>query len=370
MKKIISVCLLLAVLMSSVVCVYAADSKVAFTSGSGFAVGDTVTVDLKKTAQNVMDAPDVTSDMYNAALEGNMDVMWRCSNGPDKTGKTVTWTDDDYNKEYVCRVGFYSDKACTQFIDYVDSQPFTVAAEDLTGKIPQITTAALPDAKVGASYYCKLTCTDADVKWNMFRSSLPDGLYITQHGEIEGTPTKAGVYYVVVEATPEAGEDYAAYAEFEFTVKSVDDPDYTIEIVEIPKKIVYTSGEKLDMTGLHVIIHGPDGDIVSKDGQNLTYSDRELVTLGEQKIALQYEDAFEIFIVTVVAASETDPSAPSSDSTDSTNDPTVDATAPVDTTDPNGKGNDNMVWIIVSAALGVLVIGLVTTIVILVKKKS
>ena len=31
-------------------------------------------------------------------------------------------------KEYVCRVSFYADKAKTEFVDYIDSSAFTVAA--------------------------------------------------------------------------------------------------------------------------------------------------------------------------------------------------------------------------------------------------
>ena len=54
-----------AILMTSVICVQAAGSQVAFTGE--FKVGGTVSVDMTKTAQNVMNSPGVTSDMYNAA---------------------------------------------------------------------------------------------------------------------------------------------------------------------------------------------------------------------------------------------------------------------------------------------------------------
>ena len=193
MRKILCLCLLLAVLASSALCVSAADSKVAFTSGSSFAVGGTVTVDMTKTAQNVMNSPSVTSDMYNAAMEKNMDVMWRCSNGPDKTGATITWTAADAGKEYVCRVSFYSDSERKEFVDYIDGAPFVVSG-GVTATIPTIATQPLMPGKVGQAYYQKLTCSDPDVKWSLFRSSLPEGMYLTQHGEIEGKPTKAGDY--------------------------------------------------------------------------------------------------------------------------------------------------------------------------------
>ena len=111
MKKIICTIMLLAILMTSVICVQAAGSQVTFTGE--FKVGGTVSVDMTKTAQNVMNSPSVTSDMYNAAMEKNMDVMWKCSNGPDKKGSPITWTAEDAGKEYICRVGFYADKAKT-----------------------------------------------------------------------------------------------------------------------------------------------------------------------------------------------------------------------------------------------------------------
>lgn len=47
---------------------------------------------------------------------------------------------------------------------------------------------------------------------------LCGGLTLTQHGEIEGTPTKAGFWHVVIMVTPEAGEDYANTKEFEITI--------------------------------------------------------------------------------------------------------------------------------------------------------
>ena len=133
-------------------------------------------------------------------------------------------------------------------------------------------------------------------------------MYLTQHGEIEGTPTKAGFWYVVIMVTPEAGADYANTKEFEITIDEKE--EYTLEIMQLPTKLTYTAGEKLDMTGLWVRIYTPDGFIDSRDGKDLTYSQRELVTLGEQKIKLTYKDAFEIFIVTVKAAQTTEPTDP------------------------------------------------------------
>ena len=393
MKKIICTIMLLAILMTCVICVQAAGSQVAFTGE--FKVGGTVSVDMTKTAQNVMNSPSVTSDMYNAAMEKNMDVMWKCSNGPDKKGSPITWTAEDAGKEYICRVGFYADKAKTEFIDYIDSDPFVISggSGSATPKIPNITTDSLQDGRVGKEYYKKLECTDPDVRWELFRSSLPDGMYLTQHGEIEGTPTKAGNYYVVVMATPEAGADYAATAEFELTILAEDAQLYTMEILEGPKKTEYISGEKLDLTGLRVRIYGPDGYLDSVDGKYLTYTNQPLVTLGEQKISLRYEDAFDVIIVTVKAApggNTGDPTEPGTEATtENTGDATEAVTEPGETTDsqkpsksPAQKGEKDQaetqdndtdggdIWIFVGIGLGVLVVGMVVAIVVILKKKK
>ena len=388
MRKIISICLLLTLLLSCAVCVYAdGQTDVIFKSNSSFAVGGTATVDLTKTAQAVLNDDAITSDMYNAALEKNMSVSWICSNGADKKGTSVTWMTEDAGKEYICRVSFYADKAKTEFIDYIDSDPFVISggSGSATPKIPNITTDSLQDGRVGKEYYKKLECTDPDVRWELFRSSLPDGMYLTQHGEIEGTPTKAGNYYVVVMATPEAGEDYAATAEFELTILAEDAQLYTMEIWEGPKKTEYISGEKLDLTGLRVRIYGPDGYLDSVNGKHLTYTNQPLVTLGEQKIALRYEDAFDVIIVTVKAA----PVGNTGDPTENTGGATEAVTEPGETTDstkpsksPAQKGEKDQaenqdndtdggdIWIFVAIGLGVLVVGMVVAIVVILKKKK
>lgn len=216
MKKIICVCLLLSMLVSSVICVQAAGSAVKFTGSSQFVVGGTSAVDLKATAQSVMDDGSVTSDMYNAALEQNMSVIWKCSNGPDKTGNSVTWTAEDAGREYVCRVGFYSDKACTEFVDYIDSDTFVIA-EQAPQEPPTITTKTLPKATVGESYSVKLKCTDPKASfgehYNPGKANdlAKTGLTLTAKGELKGTPTKAGKYTFTVCAAGEGGEGYMTY---------------------------------------------------------------------------------------------------------------------------------------------------------------
>ncbi len=86
-----------------------------------------------------------------------------------------------------------------------------------------------------------------------------------------------------------------------------EEEEYFLEIMREPNKYQYVSGEKLDLTGLWVRIYTPDGFIDSYDGDRLTYTKNALVTVGDQKIKLSYEDAFAIFLVTVLPAPETEP---------------------------------------------------------------
>ena len=198
MKKLIAMCLLVATLVSMTVFVQAAGPEVKFTSGSTFVAGGSATVDLMATAQTVMKDGSVTSDMYNAALEQNMSVIWRCSNGPDKSGKTAQWSAEDVGREYVCRVSFYSDDACTQFVDYIDSDVFVVSSGSTTDA--KITPAGPFYPVVGKPFSQQLSCNVSGVTLECFRTSLPNGLSISSSGLISGTPTKSGFWYVTIVA--------------------------------------------------------------------------------------------------------------------------------------------------------------------------
>lgn len=76
----------------------------------------------------------------------------------------------------------------------------------------------------------------------------------------------------------------------------------SVEIVETPDKVVYTSGERLDLKGLKVRVYTSDGYFDSLNGDKLTITKNPLVTVGEQKIKVAYGDAFDFFIVNVKAA--------------------------------------------------------------------
>ena len=328
MKRVFSLILCLLLVAVWALPVSAADPEIIFTDESFYHPGFTMEVDEGET---LMSCYNSISDIYNAYLEGFVKYTWFRDGVPFMEGGSMYITESYRGHTFYLAADLYSDADLTDFVGTIYSQSFTVPeAEKPT--IPEITTTQLPNAVVGQEYYFRLECTDPDVTYSLFRSSLPDGLNLTQHGEIEGTPTKAGFWYVVIMATPEAGEDYANTAQFEFYVVE-DGPDYTIEIIQLPKKLTYYQGEKLDMTGLKVRIWTPDGYIDSKDGKYLTYYQGTLDNLGERKINLKYEDAKEPIYVTVIEAPKpTETQPPATEPPATTVPPTTEA--PPETTVP------------------------------------
>lgn len=298
MKKILGILSCLVLLAAVTIPVSASGAQIIFTEDSYFEAGYTVTVDYYKTLDSTYNYG--LSEEYNAYYEKNVQYYWMRDGVYYADGSSLTLTEADKDCSFYCVAALYSDMDHTIQCGTLYSDTYTVAS-DAPAVWPEILTTSVPDATVGEYYYQKLECSDYDVTFSLLQSSLPDGLTLTQYGEIEGTPTKAGFWYVVVMAIPEAGEDYAATMEYEITVEEPG-PQYYLEIMEVPDKVTYTAGETVDMDGLWVRIYTPEGFIDSWDGEYLIYSQNALTTLGEQKIKLTYEDAVEFFIVTVKAA--------------------------------------------------------------------
>lgn len=93
--------------------------------------------------------------------------------------------------------------------------PVTVLAKGTETEPPVITTEALPDGTVGKAYSTKITCSDGDAVFTIVKesgSAFNDlGIYITQHGDLEGTPMTAGLYTFTVEAKGEGGTASKTY---------------------------------------------------------------------------------------------------------------------------------------------------------------
>ena len=156
-----------------------------------------------------MNNGSITSDMYNAFLEGNVIYSWY---------KNGTLTQEGTGADALSYQLSLSDQGCTFYVKvsfYEDSsfQESKKCGEALSkevtiiGPIPEITTKSLPDATVGKDYYVRLECSDPDAVFSEFMGSQLSefGLYLTQHGEIEGTPTKVGNCHINVLVVSEGG---------------------------------------------------------------------------------------------------------------------------------------------------------------------
>ena len=218
MKRILSASICLLLLFSFAVPASAAGLKVTFTADSLPEVGGKLTVD--KNA--LMDNGSITADMYNALLEGNVICSWykngtltREGTGADALSYQLTVSEQGCTVSV--KISFYEDdslqesKKCGEAI----SGEITV-----TSPAPEFITKSLADATVGVKYYVRLECSDPDAVFTeIMGSQLAEfGLYLTQHGEIEGTPTKAGNCHINILAVSEGGGENSI--SFDLTVNA------------------------------------------------------------------------------------------------------------------------------------------------------
>ena len=301
MRKVLCICLLIAMLLSTTICAQAASARVWFVSDSSFQVDGTAMLDIYATCMSVVQASEANgntnSDMYNAAIHMYVDCTWVCSNGSDKYGPSVTWTAADAGKEFVCRVGFYTDPEHNNFVDYMDSEPFTITA----GQSLEFTIDELHDAVAGEPYYALITCTDKNAEFSEFMGSELSSFGLTLHsnGVIDGTPTKTGNCHINILATGPSGENSTS---FDLTV--IDSFEPSLEVLEYPTQTTYMVGECFNPAGMRVKITTFDGSILmSENGQYLEYFKEPLKTEGDVKIKLKHGDAFTFVYITVVPAS-------------------------------------------------------------------
>ena len=105
--------------------------------------------------------------------------------------------------------------------DYAESVILTYTFDATEGTYvptkPAITTAALPDGKVGDAYSQTLAATGTNpIAWSIETGTLPDGLTLVGD-TIKGTPSKAGDFKLTVKATNGGGSDTK-----ELTIKVAD----------------------------------------------------------------------------------------------------------------------------------------------------
>ena len=112
-------------------------------------------------------------------------------------------------------------KLVTAVTGYTDSVILTYTFDATEGTYvptkPAITTATLPDGKVGEAYNQTLAATGTNpITWGIKTGDLPDGLTLVGD-TIKGTPSKAGEFKFIVKATNGGGSDTK-----ELTIKVAD----------------------------------------------------------------------------------------------------------------------------------------------------
>ena len=235
MRKFAATLICLLLLLGLAIPAFAAGVTVTFTDDSLPEVGGTLTVD--KNA--LMNNDSITADMYNALLEGNVIYSWYKNGaltqegiGADALSYQLSLSDQGCT--FYVKVSFYEDssfqesKKCGEAV----SSEITV-----TGPAPEITTKSLSDATVGTEYYIKLECSAPDAVFSEFMGSQLSefGLCLTQHGEIEGIPTKAGNCHINVLVISEGGGENSF--SFDLTVNAAPtgtEPDPTPPTSEPP----------------------------------------------------------------------------------------------------------------------------------------
>lgn len=184
---------------------------VIFTADSKAEPGCKLTVD----EGAMLDHDQNSAESYNALLERTVLFRWFKDGKQVKEGKkelSYKVTEQDVGSEIYVQVLFFGDLNLTVDWGSVKSQVFTVTDPNAV-PAPSITTKTLPEATVGKAYQAKLECTDGDALFSeIMGSQLTEfGLTLTQHGEIEGTPTKSGNCHINVKAVGEGGEDGVSY---------------------------------------------------------------------------------------------------------------------------------------------------------------
>jgi len=145
-----------------------------------------------------------------------------------------------------------------------------------------IDTEGLPDGVTGVMYSQTLSATSIEpVTWSIVNGSLPDGLTISEKGEISGVPSKAGDFTFTVKAECTSGSDTK---EMYCTIEKGDDISGVEEIQATPLK-GYVRGGRLYVSGL---IEGKPWSVYAISGmlvyRGIAVSDEVNIPLSAQGV--------------------------------------------------------------------------------------
>ena len=201
------------------VVVYSANAYVSVVEGDAMPPKTVVPASMEVEQGTVLDlycsatAPDggELSYVWYETTTGDFRDMMAINRGAETNDTLRIDTSEPGLRWFICGVGTSSGGwAYTSIIPVM-----VLSAPEV--EPPVIIDNTLPEATEGEAYYHKLECTDADAVFGVWYNPGKDndfeatGLTLTQHGEIEGTPTKAGSYTFTLYASGEGGEGYQTF---------------------------------------------------------------------------------------------------------------------------------------------------------------
>ncbi len=160
--------------------------------------------------------------LWYSCSSGNIENIIAVNRGTEDQDTLRVDTSYVGTQYYTCYV------STSSYGEYSDMIRVTVLEKPIQNDPPEITTKNLPDATVGENYYVKLNCTNADAVFGIYYNPgkandfEKTGLILTQHGEIEGVPTKAGTYGFTVTVVDE--DDQQGYRSYTLTIKEALEP--------------------------------------------------------------------------------------------------------------------------------------------------
>ena len=296
---------------------------------------------------------------------GNLYDMTAVGRGAETASTFRPETGTVGTRWYICGVQNGEGGLC-----YSSVIPVTVTAAAAAAE-PQITTKSLPNATAGKAYSCQLSCTDGDAVFSVYynpggANQFGDtGLNLTQYGQLEGTPTKAGTYTFAVCAAGEGGEDYQTL------ILTVEEAEVKIELVKKPDKMSYKVGEEIDLTGLVVKITKADGTTVeAKDGELVKITAGEkLEEAGKHDVTISYEDVSVTITVKVVNADEEETEPTEETEPEEEGKKKTSKSKKEKKESDEGEGQGNMTLILIIGGAVILLIITVAVVIAVAKKK-
>jgi hypothetical protein len=158
------------------------------------------------------------------------------------------------------------------------------------GEVPTIMTDDLPDGEVGEEYNAILVADgDEPITWSLEDGMLPDGLSLSDDGEISGTPTTKGTFIFTVTATNDFGSDTKEFSilieEVEVGIYDKTEENITITPNPFTNNIIISNTENIQKITINNLL-GQTVKELNINGVALTTVDTGDLTAGVYMVTL------------------------------------------------------------------------------------